>query len=81
MRGDYTAFLLIGLAVALFISILTARSNSNRANREQADRIKAQGEVRQKSENENNSSQRRGVCLHSGRGGKGRVSEGLEVAS
>jgi hypothetical protein len=49
MHGDYSLWL-IGLAIALLISILTARSYSQRANREQADRIKAQGEIRQKTE-------------------------------
>jgi len=50
MRGDYAVFWFVGLGVALLISILTARSNSQRANREQADRIKAQGEIRQKND-------------------------------
>lgn len=49
MRGDYSLWF-IGLVVALLISILTARSYSQRANREQADRIKAQGEIRQKND-------------------------------
>lgn len=48
MREDYSVFWFVGLAIALLISILAARSNSQRANREQADRIKAQGEIRQK---------------------------------
>src|SRR5208282_6449124 len=50
MRQDYSVFWFVGLAIALLISILTARSNSQRANREQADRIKAQGEIRQKND-------------------------------
>lgn len=50
MRGDYSVLWFVGLAVALLIAILTARSNSQRANREQADRIKAQGEIRQKND-------------------------------
>ena len=50
MRGDYTVFWFIALAVALLIAILSARSNSQRANREKADRINAQGEVRQKND-------------------------------
>jgi hypothetical protein len=50
MRGDYTAIWFAGLAFALLISILAARSNSKKAKREQAGRIKAEGETRQKND-------------------------------
>jgi hypothetical protein len=50
MRGDNSVLWFVGLGIALLISILTARFNSQRASREQADRIKAQGEVRQKTD-------------------------------
>lgn len=40
MRGDYYVVWLIALGIALLISILTARSNGQRADREQAERLK-----------------------------------------
>jgi uncharacterized membrane-anchored protein YhcB (DUF1043 family) len=50
MRGDNYVLWLIGLAVTLLISIVTARSNSQRANRERAERLKAQAEIRSKND-------------------------------
>lgn len=49
MRGDDYVFWLVALGIALLISILTARSNGQRASREQAGRLKAEDEVRSKS--------------------------------
>jgi hypothetical protein len=50
MRGDDNVLWLVGLAIALIISILIARSNSRRAASERADRLKAQAENLSKSE-------------------------------
>jgi hypothetical protein len=50
MRGDDYVFWLVVLGIAFLISVLTARSNGQRANREQAERLKAQSEVRSKSD-------------------------------
>lgn len=50
MRGDNYVLWLAMLGIALLISILTARSNGQRANREQAGRLKAEGEVRSKND-------------------------------
>lgn len=50
MRGDYYVLWLIALGIGLLISVLAARSNGQRADREQADRLKAQGEVRSKND-------------------------------
>jgi hypothetical protein len=50
MRGDNNILWFVGLAIALLISILTARSNSQRATCERAERLKAQAENLSKSE-------------------------------
>jgi hypothetical protein len=50
MRGDNNLLWLVVLGIALLISILTARSNGQRASREQAGRLKAEGEVRSKND-------------------------------
>jgi uncharacterized membrane-anchored protein YhcB (DUF1043 family) len=50
MRGDNYVLWLVGLAVALLFSILTARANSRRADREQAERLNAQAEIRSKND-------------------------------
>jgi hypothetical protein len=49
MRGDLSVTWITILAIALVISILVARSNSQKAASEKANRIKAQDESRQKS--------------------------------
>src|SRR5688500_5676893 len=49
MRGDSAYFFwIIALGVALVLSVLVARSNSQRANREKIDRLSAQEENRRK---------------------------------
>jgi hypothetical protein len=50
MHGDSYVFWMILLGVALLISIAIARSNSQRANREQSKRLKAQTEIRAKND-------------------------------
>jgi hypothetical protein len=50
MRGDQSLFWLIALAIALLISIVTARSISQRAGRERAGRLKAEADVREKNQ-------------------------------
>lgn len=50
MRGDYYAFWLVAVGIGLLISILTARSRGQRADREKAERLKVQAEVRSKSD-------------------------------
>jgi hypothetical protein len=50
MRGDNDVLWLTVLGITLLISILTARSNGQRANREQTGRLKAEGEVRSKND-------------------------------
>lgn len=50
MRGDNDVLWLVVLGIALLISILMARSNGQRASREQAGRLKAEGEVRSKND-------------------------------
>ena len=49
MHGDYSP-LFVGLAVALLVAILTARSYSQTATHERALRLKAEDEIRQKAE-------------------------------
>jgi hypothetical protein len=49
MHGDFSP-LFVGVAVALLITIMAARSYSQKATREQAGRIKAEAEVRRKGE-------------------------------